>query len=396
MTASRVSPAEVPVLVAQCPIAAVLALGSVLIPAGLAAQSVTQPSLDDALAEFQLHESSGPVSEMLPGWAPPKKLVVVVDNPQRESWLQQAMPPGVEVVAVNTDAEAHEEIEDADAVIQSRCIPKYFEGARRLKWIHAGGAGSDQCLAIDGVSTGKVVVTNSQKVKNTALAEMALGHVFAMARAIDVAVDNQRARRIGALGDRPGKRLAGSTMLIVGLGGAGTEIARLAHGLGMKIIATRNSTRAGPDFVSYVGLVDELPDLIGQADIVIICAPLTPDTRGLFDLAMLKRMKHDAILINWTRTEIVVMKDLDYALRNGMLGSAAVNWATYEPLLQDDNLWTTPNLLLTPWGGSGVPMEDSPVDERIGEMRWLVVRENMRRFADGEKLYSVFDVQRGY
>jgi len=374
----------------------VLALACVLAPSRPVAQPTNEPTLEDALSEFKLEESSRPVREMLQNWGSPRKLVVVLDTPQREAWLQQAMPPGVDVVGVNSDAAAHDEIADADAVIQSRCIPEYFEGARRLKWIHAGGAGSDQCLAIDGVATGKVLVTNSQKVKNTALAEMALGHVFALARSIDVTVDNQRARRIGAAGDRPGKRLAGSTMLIVGLGGAGTEIARLAHGLGMKIIATRHSSRMGPEFVSFVGLADELPDLIGQADVVVICAPLTPDTRGMFDLAMLERMKDDAILINWTRTEIVVMKDLEYALRHGKLGSAAVNWATYAPLPKDDSLWTTPNLLLTPWGGSGVPMEDSPVDETINEMRWLVVRENMRRFAIGDQLYSVFDVERGY
>lgn len=369
---------------------------AMMLPVNSIAQTAGQLTIDDALDEFQLQEYSTPISEMIDGWVAPKKLVVVVDKPERTAWLQQAMPDGVRVVGVSSDAKTRDEIADADAVIQSHCSPQNFAGSQKLKWIHAGGAGSDQCLVIDGVSSGKVVLTNSQKVKNIGLAEMAIGHVFALARSIDVTVDNQRAQQLGAIRGRRGKQISGSTMLVVGLGGAGTEIARLAHGLGMNIIATRNSSREGPEFVSYVGLADELPELIGQADVVMIAAPLTPSTQGLFDAEMLARMKKDAMLVNWTRTEIVVMKDLEQALRNGTIGSAAINWASYESLQKGDSLWTTPNLLLTTWGGSGVPTVAMETDSTVNEMRWLVVRENMRRFSNGEKLYSVFNIARGY
>jgi phosphoglycerate dehydrogenase-like enzyme len=213
---------------------------------------------------------------------------------------------------------------------------------------------------------------------------------------------------------RHSKQLRGATMLIVGLGGAGVEIARIAHALGMKVIATRNSSREGPDFVSYVGLADETPKLVGEADVVVICAPLTPATRGLFNAAMFARMKKDAILVNWTRAEITVAQDLAAALKAGTIGSAALNWATSKPLAKDHPLWSAPNLILAPWAGTGAGAVtgtgtgagpgsgvQASKSNRAGgdatrDARWLVVRENMRRFATGDKMYSVFDLERGY
>ena len=227
---------------------------------------------------------------------------------------------------------------------------------------------------------------------------MGMGYVFALARSVDVLVENQRQHELNRRGGRPGKRLEGATMLIVGLGGAGTEIARMAHAVGMKIIATDPVNRKPPDFVSHVGLPEELPTLIGQADVVMIAAPLTPATRGLFDAAMFARMKRDAMFINWARADIVVAADLAAALKAGTIGSAALNWASQTPLAKDHPLWDAPNLILAPWVGTPVAASQNaaPAAGRENELRWLVVRENMRRFASGAKMYSVFDLARGY
>src|SRR4029079_19158592 len=78
-------------------------------------------------------------------------------------------------------------------------------------------------------------------------------------------------------GSQP-QALGGKTLLVAGLGGIGQEVARRAHALGMKVIATRNSSREGPDFVSRVGLSDELPAMIGEADVVVEERPLVPGT----------------------------------------------------------------------------------------------------------------------
>lgn len=373
--------------------AALLAAGC----AKAAAAGSEMPDLATAVREFQLPESSRTVRELIPGWVAPNRLVVVVDKPERTAWLQDAMPPGVTVVGVRRDADAAAQMADADALVEVNCAIA-VGNAPRLKWVHANSGGGDTCLAVPAVAKGEAVLTNSQKVKNTALAEMGMGYVFALARSVDVTLENQRQRDLGKRGGRPGKRLEGATMLIVGLGGAGTEIARMASAMGMKVIATDPVNRSPPDFVSRVGMPDELPGMIGQADVVMVAAPLTPATRGLFNAAMFARMKRDAIFVDWARADIVVAEDLAAALKAGTIGAAALNWATYNKLSSDHPLWDAPNLILAPWAGAAVAptREISAKAARDNEMRWLVVRENMRRFATGAKMYSVFDLSRGY
>lgn len=373
-----------------------LALLHALVPVSMAAEP-QRVDLAAAVAEFQLSESSRPVRELLPGWTAPKKLVVKVDKPERTAWLQQAMPQGVTVVGVNRETEAVAHLGDADALVEVNCVVANG-AAPKLRWVHAFSGGGDTCLAVPGIARGEVLLTNSQKVKNTALAEMGMGYVFALARSIDVGLENQRLRELNRRGGRPGKRLEGATMLIIGLGGAGTEIARMAHAVGMKVIATDPVNRNRPEFVTHLGLPEELPSLVGQADVVMVAAPLTPQTRGMFDAEMFERMKPDAMLVNWARADIVVAEDLAAALKSGKIGSAALNWATQTPLTRDHPLWDAPNLILAPWAGVPVPQSEevSPRAARDAELRWFVLRENMRRFASGEKMYSVFDLARGY
>jgi phosphoglycerate dehydrogenase-like enzyme len=366
---------------------------------GTTAAHAAEPARIDlatALAEFQLPESSRTVKELVPAWSPPRQIVVVVDKPERTAWLQEAMPKGVKVVGVRRDAEIAPVLADADAVVEANC--NAAGNGPKLKWVHASSGGSDICLSSPRIAKGEVLLTNSQKVKNSFLAEIGMGYVLALTRTIDVTLENQRQRDLSRRPTRQAKRLEGATMLIVGLGGAGTEIARIAHAMGMKIIATDPVNRSPPDYVSHVGMPDELPTLIGRADVVMVAAPLTPATRGLFNAAMFERMKPDAIFVNWARADIVVAEDLAAALKNGKIGSAALNWATYAPLPKDHPLWDAPNLILAPWAGASTAnaRDVSPETVRQNELRWFVVRENMRRFAAGEKMYSVFDLARGY
>ena len=158
--------------------------------------------LATALHEFQLQESSRPVRELITDWQAPRKIVVVIDRPERTAWLQEAMPPGVRVVGIRNEVQSRAELADADAVVLSTCRAENFAGTTRLRWVHAGGAGSDQCLVIPGVGDHRVVLTNSQKVKNTGLAEMAMGYVFALSRGIDVTLENQRQHNFTAVRGR--------------------------------------------------------------------------------------------------------------------------------------------------------------------------------------------------
>ena len=116
----------------------------------------------------------------------------------------------------------------------------------------------------------------------------------------------------------------------------------------MKVIATRASSREGPDYVSYVGLSDELPTLIAQADVVVAALPLVPATTRLFDAKMFGRMKKNAFFINVGRGGSVVTDDLVAALNAGTIAGAGLDVTDPEPLPKDHALWKAKNIIITP------------------------------------------------
>jgi phosphoglycerate dehydrogenase-like enzyme len=183
---------------------------------------------------------------------------------------------------------------------------------------------------------------------------------------------------------------------VVGLGGIGRQVAQLAHGLGMTVIATDRSDRPRPDTVSYVGRPSELPELVGKADVVVLAVPLTPETHHLFNAAMFARMKKGSLLINVASGGELVSADLVAALKSGQIGGAGLDLAdpaNPSRLEPSDPLFSAPNLIMSPETASHA------IDTTAasgGEDMWTIVRENLKRYIAGDKLYSVVDARRGY
>jgi len=348
-----------------------------------------QAELDPArvIAELDLRESKRPVREMT-GWTKPKKIAVLIDGPQRLAWFGQ-VAPGVELVGVTGAADAPGKVADVDAVVGICNLPA-AAAAKKARWIHVGSAGVNECLADRRIAAGEVLVTNMQRVFGPPIAEHVIGMTFYLARNFHRYTDLQRAARWNqqAIAQDRHMELQGKTMLVIGLGGIGTAVAERAHALGMAIIATRNSGRSGPDFVEYVGLANEAADLAARADVVVNAAPLTPETEGMFDAAFFARMKPTAYFINIGRGSQVKQADLIAALEQNKIAGAGLDVADPEPLPADHPLWATPNIFIT-------PHVSSFSDLRM-ERFWIVMRENLRRYVAGDKVFSVVDVKRGY
>ncbi len=246
---------------------------------------------DDAsarvVAELGLRQAPDPVRERA-GWRKPKRVVVRADA-ARVAWLQQ-VAPDVELVPAPTIDAALALIGEADAVI-GFCSEQLLGAAPELRWIQLPYAGAERCLQVPAITERQILVTNAQRVYGPEIAE----HVMAMLLNFSRGLYWYRTAQIegkwepGLVPEDRLWELDGKTMLIVGLGGIGTEVARRANALGMVVIATRNSSREGPDFVSYVGLADELLDLTARADVVVNAAPLTAATTGLFDASVFPR-----------------------------------------------------------------------------------------------------------
>ncbi len=358
---------------------------AVALPAAATA-AVQDPDAARLIRQLQLREAPAPVRDR-PGWAPPQRIVVRADE-ARVAWLRTAAP-GVQLIAAPSTASALESVSDADAII-GFCSPELLRAGPRLRWIQLPSAGAEHCVRIPAVKERNMLITNAQRIYGPEIAEHVMAMMLAFTRGLYRFIPEQRDGRWnrGAVPQQQLWELEGKTMLVVGLGGIGTEVAQRAHALGMRVTATRRSSRSGPEFVDYVGLADELTDLAGDADVVVNAAPLTPETVGMFDAEFFARMKPTAYFINVGRGRSVVTADLVAALESGRIAGAGLDVTDPEPLPSGHRLWSLPNVIITPHVAGGSDLRT----ERL----WIIIRENIRRYVTGERMLSVVEVQRGY
>lgn len=343
-------------------------------------------STPDVIERYGLEQSQTPVNER-PGWRKPKRILV-------GAWISglaqslQAVAPEIEFVTASNAADAATKAARVDAVI-GICTPEVIAAGKSIRWIQLTSAGVEHCVAVPGVRERDILVTNMQRIGGPIIAEHVMAMTLAFSRGLDIYIPAQ-AQREWRRATAQGRMsvVDGKTMLVVGLGGIGSEVARRAHALGMRVIATRASGRTGPEYVSYVGLPDELAKLAGEADFVVNTAPLTPQTTGIFDAAFFAKMKPGAYFINVARGGSVVTSALVDALNNRKIAGAGLDVTDPEPLPPDHPLWQAPNVIITPHVAND---SDLGFDAQIA-----VIEENLRRYAAGERMLSVVDVSRGY
>ena len=359
-------------------------LGTVLslttIPAS--AQSADAQAL---IEEYGLREARQPVRDMS-NWKVPKK-VVVWQNENRLPALRAAYP-SINFESVATAEALPGALADADAYI-GYCIPAGVDSNHQLGWIMSLSVGVETCAASEKLKRQKTVVTNVKGLSGPEIADHSIALMMALNRGLDGFIANQpEGKWERSLYADQIWELEGRTVLVVGLGGIGKQVARRAHGLGMKVIATRNSSREGPDYVSYVGLADELLELTKQADVVINTAPLTDETQGMFNAEFFAAMQPHAYFISVGRGGSTNTDDLLAALRNGELGGAGLDVTDPEPLPPDHPLWRQPRVIITPHVAFR--------SDKLVERNWTLVHEELRRYVNGDKMISVVDLERGY
>ena len=347
------------------------------------------------LKKYDVQEAPTPIRERQ-DWRPPKKLVALARSvPPPERATLARILPGVKIVYAKDVASAAREAADADIVAgitapPGICEPSIINNAKQLRWILALSAGVERCIAVPSVLSRHLLITNLRGLGSAAIGEHAIALTLALARGLDTFITDQASGRWSPQDARAShmETLTGKTLLVVGLGGIGTEVASRAHGLGMKVIATRNRGHEGPDYVSHVGGPDELLQLASTADVVVNAAPLTDATRGMFNSKFFSAMKPTAYFINVARGGSVATADLVTALNSGKIAGAGLDVVDPEPLPPDQPLWHAKNVIITPHISSS---SDIP-----NEAIWVVVTENLRRYAAGEKMLSVVDLKREY
>ena len=353
-------------------------------------------SLDSIMTRLRVQESPQPIRAN-PQWRTPRKVVLLAFGNDR-GWEGRkaafaAAAPQAHIMVAKDMAAAIAASADADVLVGFNpeiCAAKLIDNDKPLRWLASLAAGVENCMAVPAVHSRNLLVTNMRGVDSAVIAEHAVALTLALAHSLDTfAVDTSKGQWNTEHGtSAPIETLAGKTMLVVGLGGIGTEVALRAHGLGMKIVATRDNTHDKPDFVSYVGLPNEMLTLARTADVIVNSVPLTPQTQGMYDAKFFAGLKPTAYFVNVARGASVVTADLTHALNEHRLAGAGLDVVDPEPLPADSPLWHAPHVIITPHIST---RSDFP-----GEARWTLAVENLRRYANGEKMLSVVDLTKGY
>jgi len=214
--------------------------------------------------------------------------------------------------------------------------------APHLRWLQTFSAGTDSPI-FSSLRERGVTITNSSGASAPSIAQTVMLYLLAFGRDLPRLGRAQANRRWEP---RPSTDLCNVRLGIVGLGAIGTEVARLAAAFGMETVGLRRSVRG--DEICETWTNDRLNDLLGWADAIAVTAPLTDDTRGMFDSAAFARMRPGSWFINVGRGEIVDEAALIDALVEGHLGGAGLDVFATEPLPADNPLWLLPNVIITP------------------------------------------------
>ena len=258
---------------------------------------------------------------------------------------------------------------------------QFFSTVRKapaLKWLQVFNAGVDHPIYTEMLQRG-VRLTTSAGSTAVPIAQTAITGLLMLARNFPRWLNGQRERRWDPMRtpDFP-RDLVGQTALVLGLGSIGSEIARLAQALGLKVIGVRRSPQRPDDPVDEMHPPQQLAALLPRADWLIIASPLTADTRGLINADLLARLPSGARIINIARGEIIDETALIVALREQRLGGAYLDVFEKEPLATDSPLWDLPNVLISPHNSAAAQGND----ERVYQM----FVANLERWQHGKVL----------
>jgi phosphoglycerate dehydrogenase-like enzyme len=293
----------------------------------------------------------------------------------------------LEFITANDNNEMRQHTADVDAIIGwvSRDVVKK---GKNLKWIQSPSAGVEGFITIPELVNSDIILTNAQIIMGPEIAD----HTFALLLTLTRNMSQYHSQMSTASWDRdtglPLLELRNKTMLIIGLGGIGTQVAERAHAFGMRVLATDPVDKPYINSVETVGKPDELYAFLPEADVIVSAVPHTPTTEQMLSTDEFDAMKDGVILINVSRGKIVDTDALVAGLREGKVAAAGLDVTDPEPLPEGHPLWSMENVIITPHVAGR--------SDGLGERHMGLFRENVRRFVEGLPLRNVVDKQAGY
>jgi phosphoglycerate dehydrogenase-like enzyme len=261
--------------------------------------------------------------------------------------------------------------------------PGTLSAMPKLRWFQSMLAGVEGVLALPDLPA-NLPLTCARGTHTESMPENILGALFYVAKPYAAAAENQKQRKWVQTVAQP---LTGKTLGILGLGVIGVHVARLATMLGMRVIGTRR--RPEPmDNVAEVLPPGRTPEVLAQADFVLLLLPVTPETNSFIDAERLAMMKPTAWLLNFGRGHLVKDDDLVAAVKAKKIAGAVLDVYRQEPLPADHPFWTTENILVLPHIGGPHPRRDIFIARLFAD--------NLSRFLEGRPLKELVDKKIGY
>jgi len=259
--------------------------------------------------------------------------------------------PDIEFVHATTGAQRAEGLKDCDVAYTWILKALELATAAKLQWVHTSAVAVETFCLPELFARG-IAVSNTRRVQAVPIAEHVMAVVLALAKRLPFALENQRSARWAQnefMGERLPWLLAGKTLGVIGVGTIGSEIARRARAFDMQVIGLRRRPSGDevPGFSQVFGPA-QLPVFLALSDVLVIAAPLTPETHAMLGADEFRLMPHGAIIVNVGRAKIVDTDALMDALESGRIGGASLDVFPQEPLPPDHRLWKMPHVILTP------------------------------------------------
>jgi phosphoglycerate dehydrogenase-like enzyme len=295
--------------------------------------------------------------------------------------LKSAFPS---VHFVNGDA-GQSNASDIAAVFTEEALPDDLVARMpKFRWLHVTRGGLNAYLT-PAVKSRPIQLTGSKGIHGRSFTEFAIASIFALAKKLPECRDAQKQKKWHRVNT---DEVAGKTLGIVGLGTIGSELALKAKALGMRVLATKRTPGAKPDYVDELGGPDFLPRMLPQADFLVLCLASIPSTADIIGEKELRSMKKSAYLINLTGGKAIDEKLLTRALKEMWIAGAALDAFAKQPLSQDSELWNLPNVMITARiAGAAAQKWDLVLP---------IFKDNLKRFLAGAKLRNLVDKDLGY
>lgn len=319
--------------------------------------------------------------------------------------IRASAPPGWDIVFVGSPTssdgdggaapsdEVRAAVTDAEAYFGYGMARTLFMAAPRLRWIHSASAGVGRLL-FDEVRASDVIVTNSAGVHAVPMAEYMLGGILYLLKSLDVAVEQQHTGRWDksafAGSSTTVRELRDCRILVLGAGGIGSALATRLTALGARCVGVRRHPDRGiPDGFERVVGPDGWYDLLPDADVLVVAAPATSETKRLVTGEVLDRLPRNAIVVNVARGSLVEERALAERLASGSLRGAVLDVFEVEPLPASSPLWGLWNVLLTPHVSAVSP-------QGFWERELSLFVDNWQRYVEGREMRNVVNKEAGY